>query len=71
MGFIKYNRKIIGPFGKKIKCEYCGKQLNNSDVEMLEHVHYQGGNYTPMYFCNGHLVKYFNDLNRNFLLEKL
>jgi len=71
MAFIKYNRKVLGSFGKKIQCQYCGQNLKNCDVEMIENCDYYGGNYTPMYFCYGHLIKYFKKLQREFLLEKI
>jgi len=71
MGFAKYNRKFLGPFGRKIQCDFCGKNLKNEDCEMLEHKEYIGGHYAPMYFCYGHLGAWINKEQKEFLLKKL
>lgn len=40
-------------------------------AEMLEHLHYTGGQYSPMYFCFGHLEKWAKQQRREFALKKL
>ena len=71
MVFIKYSQKNLGPYGVKCKCEFCGANLKNETVELLSHVHYENGEYTPMYFCFGHLEKWCKKQRREYLLEKL
>jgi hypothetical protein len=71
MSFLKYSQKFLGSYGKKVKCEYCNANLENESVEMLEHVHYTGGSYSPVYFCFGHLEKWAKDQRREYMLNKL
>ena len=71
MVFVKYVQRNLGPFGVKHKCEYCGLNLKNESVEALEHMHYDGNEYTPMYFCLGHLEKWVKKQRREYLLTKL
>jgi hypothetical protein len=71
MVFVVYNRKFLGPFGIHHKCEFCNANLKNEEVEILEHIHYTGGHYVPMYFCYGHLQKWIKKQQDEFLLNKL
>lgn len=71
MVFLQYTQKYLGPFGNKIKCEYCGATMKGQMAEMLEHLHYTGGQYSPMYFCFGHLEKWAKQQRREFALKKL
>ena len=71
IGFIKYVQRNLGPFGSKYKCVYCGKNLKNEVVEALEHVHYMGKDYEPIYFCLGHMEAWAKKQRREYLLTKL
>jgi len=50
---------------------YCGKNLKNEVVEALEHVHYMGKDYEPIYFCLGHMEAWAKKQRREYLLTKL
>ena len=75
--FFRYGKKYLGPFGAKLKCEYCGRILKNQLCEYIEDNTFSAAwekmalERTNVYFCDGHLIKYFKKLNKEFLLSKI
>ena len=67
MSSLQYDKKYFGPFGSKLKCAFCGKILKGEMVEILGLKYF----IEQTYFCEGHLIKWIKQQQREFLLSKI
>jgi len=65
MPTIVYDKKYIGPFGKRYQCTFCSKTMNSQEIEILDFL------VGKMFFCKGHLIKWIKQQQKEWMLKKL